>query len=219
MKMSRLVGSFLFCFFAQSAFAQACVPTEQEKAIWDGIKQSSEPLEFLAYLNEFPAGCFRTLAKFKIRSLVPASVPLQASFLFTADDTWRTAKEGQWLDYGDGRPVEMMKFRAEPTDPNKFQLQYQCDAAGVGLTDWIAGDKTCADRRAPIQGFSLRMRGVMRDFYDLKVQCSTHRRPDNSGQVDYDVGEEGWCGVRAGTPSTYTYRANTTVLRKKAFDD
>ncbi|MER9184779.1 hypothetical protein [Mesorhizobium sp. M0633] len=210
------IGVIFAALLSLTATANACVPTPEEQVIWDGIKQSSEPREFLSYLKEFPKGCFRTLANFKIKSLVDLLVPLQLSFTFTAEDGWRSSKEGEWLT-NDGRPVEWMRLKAAPTDTSKFELQYQCDAAGVGLTEWFGGDQPCAARRAPIQGFSVRMRGFMKDFYDLQVQCSTHHRPDNGGNIDYNVADGDWCGVRAGTPSTYLYRANITV-RRKAFD-
>src|SRR5262245_64100592 len=80
----------------QGALAQDCMPTPQEKRIWESIKTSSEPREFLAYLKQFPKGCFRDLANFKIRSLVDELLPLQLSFVFAADSGWRSVKEGQW---------------------------------------------------------------------------------------------------------------------------
>ena len=51
----------------------------------DAIKGSSVPQEFLAYLKQFPHGCFRAVAIFKIKSLVPEAVPLTASVQVAAE--------------------------------------------------------------------------------------------------------------------------------------
>jgi hypothetical protein len=203
--------------FSQTAFAD-CTPTPDEKQIWDSIKGSSDPREFLSYLKQFPQGCFKAIANFKIKSLVAEFLPLEVSFMFTAENNWRTAHEGQWLDFGDGRPVEWMKLRAGPADPNTFKLEYMCDGAGVGNTGWFSGDQSCPGPRAPIQGFSVRMRGWLKDFYDLEVLCSTHHRPSNSLNQDWQTGDEGWCGVHGGAGQIFVYKANITAKRKK-FDN
>lgn len=221
MKRSLISVVMAVCIWSGNAWGQTCTPGEDEKQIWDGIKGSDEPREFLSYLRQFPKGCFRALANFKIKSLVDESLPLTVSGLFAAvpePGGWRVRKERQMVTEGDLRPVEWIRIRPGPTDPNKFALEYQCDGAGVGVSPWVLGDQLCPQARAPIQGFSVRMRGYLKDFFDLEVFCSTTLTPGNVHGSDQTVGDEQWCGVHGGTPRTYIGQFSITVKRKK-FED
>lgn len=152
LRLSRILAFTALMAFSQTAFAD-CTPTPDEKQIWDSIKGSSDPREFLSYLKQFPQGCFKAIANFKIKSLVAEFLPLEVSFMFTAENNWRTAHEGQWLDFGDGRPVEWMKLRAGPADPNTFKLEYMCDGAGVGNTGGFQATKVVLVLGHQFKGF------------------------------------------------------------------
>lgn len=195
------------------AFAQQCVPTQQEKNIWEGIKEFFVPQEFLAYLNKFPKGCFRDLAIFKIEALVPETVALTASIQVAADSKWYSGSNGQVVSGGEN-VVESMTVSADYVVNTEVSFDYQCDAAGKGVTGASNGQPCPSNGRAPVQGFSLRISGSLAEFYDLSTTCTTLHKPDNS-KAPYSAKDGQWCGVHGGTPSTYICNMSVKVTRKK----
>lgn len=220
--MSRLFmlvcfAAVLSCFNPRLVYAQ-CIPTEAERQIWDGIKQSSDPREFLAYLKQFPNGCYRALAIFKINALVDETVPMRVAVVFT-EGIERVGKDGEWVDYDGWRVAEGFRFRATAVDQSKFTLEYQCDSAGKGLSYWVASDQLChPSGLAPIQGFSVRMRGSLSEFYDLDIRCTTIGRQVGDQPAppkqEHSATNEGWCGFRAGAGPRYVFRALLSAKRK-----
>lgn len=208
------VAIFLALLPALATSAYSCTPPQNEKDIWDSIKSSEDPRDFLQYLKQFPQGCFRAVANFRIKALVPEHHPLKIHGKFSAADNWVIVHERETLQFGDGRPLEWFKVESFEDKPEKLRVEYQCDAAGQGLTPWFEWEATCPLPKAPIQGFSVRATGYLADFYDLKVDCATHIRPSNQGDVEYTVRGSEWCGVRAGVPRTYLYKLSITLSRK-----
>ncbi len=190
------------------AFSPACQPPpSEEQQIWDSISQSTDPKIFLSYLQQYPQGCFRAVANFKIKALVDENLKLRVYGIFSNGSSLER-KEGEWLE---GRMVEQFDISATAMDPVRLRLEFQCDAAGRGLSGWI-GDRGChPGGRAPIQGFAVRMVGSYTDFYDLAVDCVT---TGPGGDKPQSVGNEGWCGVRGGTPKRYIYKLMIQAKRK-----
>jgi hypothetical protein len=58
----------LLTSLVRPTFAQTCTPTPQDRDIWNSIKDSDNPRTFLAYLQQFPMGCYRNVANFNIKS-------------------------------------------------------------------------------------------------------------------------------------------------------
>jgi hypothetical protein len=200
-------------WYPSGAFAQQCAPTQKEQNIWDGIKQSAVPQEFLAYLKEFPKGCFRDLAIFKIEALVPEIVALTASLQVAQDERWFSGGNGQLVSGGEN-VVESMKISADHIAKTVLAFDYQCDGAGKGVTSASNGQPCPSNGRAPIQGFSVSIAGSLAEFYDLSTNCTTLHKPDNS-KKPYSVKNGEWCGVHGGTPATYICNMTVKVTRKK----
>ncbi len=56
---------------ASAAAPPAADPAEFELAFWESIKDSADPAEFAAYLEQYPAGAFRALAETRRQALQP----------------------------------------------------------------------------------------------------------------------------------------------------
>jgi hypothetical protein len=195
-----------------SANAQVCTPSQQEKNIWDGIKESSVPQEFLGYLKKFPQGCFRDLAIFKIETLVPETVPLTVNIQVAGDGKWFAGHNGDLVSGGEN-VVESIRIVADHADPTKISFDYSCDAAGKGVTN-ASNDQPCpSNGRAPIQGFGVSMAGSLSEFYDVSTLCTTLHKPDNS-KAGHSSSDGSWCGVHGGTPATYICNMTVRVARK-----
>ena len=57
----------------------ATVLAQQETVFWESIRDSSDPAEFEAYLRQYPAGAFRTLATVRLAALRPATADPSAA--------------------------------------------------------------------------------------------------------------------------------------------
>lgn len=206
--VSLIVSAFALMPFIKSADAQDCKPSPDESQIWDAVKGSTDALDFAAYLKDYPKGCFRAVAVFKLRSLVPEVVPLIAQMQVAGDGAWYQAGNGGFLTHGDN-VVESMKVRV---DALKLGISYSCDAAGRGVTNG-ANDSACpSNGRAPIQGFSVAMSGGYGQFYQASTEC-TVRKGDHS--TYHPVSSDGaWCGAHGGTPQEYVVNIKVTVTRK-----
>lgn len=69
---------------AQAAPSTAIDSTANSRAFWESVKDSKNPEEFKAYLEQFPDGMFASLARARLKSLeaaqapvVPAQTPVQ----------------------------------------------------------------------------------------------------------------------------------------------
>lgn len=71
---SSLLGDFYFSSSPAPAVAAAVVdPGEDERALWDAVKDSRSAEELLVYLKRFPTGLFADLARVRMAALSPAS--------------------------------------------------------------------------------------------------------------------------------------------------
>lgn len=74
---SSLTGDF---YFNQAGAARTPVdPVTVELAFWNSIKDSTNPADFSAYLQQYPAGSFAGLARNRIASAAPRGAPPAAA--------------------------------------------------------------------------------------------------------------------------------------------
>jgi hypothetical protein len=198
-------------FTQGTAFGQSCQPTPDDSAIWNSIKESQNALDFAAYLKEFPQGCNRVVASFKLRQLVPESVALTAKVQVAQDSGWYQAPNNGFLTHGD-RVVENLAISFDNPDTAKLSFNYTCDAAGRGVTRAANGQACPTNGRAPIQGYGVVLSGSYSQFYDLKYDCTVRR---GNGSTYHGAQPDGsWCGAHGGTPSEYVVNVQFTVTRK-----
>lgn len=85
---SSLTGDFSFRALAPQAVAplQATAPLavsqdaqEMDRAFWESVKNSSNPDELRAYLQQFPEGAFAPLARLRVQSAKPAAASSAAA--------------------------------------------------------------------------------------------------------------------------------------------
>jgi hypothetical protein len=101
-------------------------------AIWSAIKDSQNALDFAQYLKDFPQGCNRVVALFKLRQMVPESIALTARIRVAGDGAWYQAPNGGFLTHGDNVVQSMTIGFDNNMDPAKLSFSYTCDAAGKG---------------------------------------------------------------------------------------
>jgi hypothetical protein len=198
--------------FQKSALAQNCQPTPNDTAIWNSIKDSQNAADFAEYLKEFPNGCNRVVAGFKIRQLVPETVAVTSKILIAGQNAWFQAPNGGFLSHGD-TVVEAMSVQFDSPDLSKLSIGYSCDAAGRGVTNATNGQVCPTSGRAPIQGYGLVLTGSYSQFYELKFDC-TVRRGDHSTYHGGPQSSQGWCGAHGGTPNEYVVNVQVTLARK-----
>ena len=208
----------MFCIILPhtGAFAQdGCNPSKDEKDIWDAIKNSGDPNDFFQYLKQYPAGCFRPVAKFKFNALVPEKITIQIKTFFAGSGTV-LGKDGDILKATSGIDA-LHAISLTVPDPSKFSLQFRCDAALRGLSGWYTNGQTCPTPSAPgyIQGFSVSPIGAWKDFYVLRVWCKTVGT-GGIGSQDWTVADQ-WCGNKAGDRDRYVSMFSISASRR-AFD-
>lgn len=182
-----------------------------------GNKGVERPTDFQQYLKEFPQGCYRDVAKFRIRSLVPELATLQVDANFV-EDQWRSGKQAEWVDFDGGRSIELIRIRPA-ADDGKILVEYTCNSAGYGESSWVSNWELCHPRGPrPMQNFQVRLRGNWSDFYDLIIKCSTREQPSDSKRDHGPVVNGGSCGVAGGTTRTFLYRIWVEARRKPSFN-
>ncbi len=84
---SSVLGDFYFrppsggapvASLAPSSAAAPADPTTNDRAFWESVKDSKNPEEFKAYLEQFPNGLFATLARTRVRALEQTQVATAA---------------------------------------------------------------------------------------------------------------------------------------------
>ena len=72
-------------------------PTTIELTFWESIKNSTDPEDFNAYLQQFPAGTFALLAKNRLKSLTPPVKPSESKRAFAEHraQLWRDDCQSQ----------------------------------------------------------------------------------------------------------------------------
>lgn len=73
MQMKRWVVALLLALAAGNALAQ----TPGEIAFWESVRDSKNPAELRAYLQQFPNGVFKPLAEARVAGDIP---PMDADF-------------------------------------------------------------------------------------------------------------------------------------------
>ncbi len=200
--VTLILGNFIAC----PAYAD-CTPSNDEQAIWDAIKNSDNPGDFFAYLNQYPNGCFRPVAKFRFAALVPPKMPIIIRTL------WGESSDSVWIQHVNGAATNQINLRST-YDQQKMRLQYRCDAGGVGLTGWYDDGQTCpTPPRDLIQGFSVRMLGPWAPYYDLTLECGTHMY-NNADERQFIAHDGEWCGNHAGDGQRWVYRFRLSITRK-----
>ena len=69
---SSLTGDFFFVPRGQAVAAHPQAPTaDRELAFWESVKDSHDPADFQAYLDQYPGGTFAALARNRLAALQP----------------------------------------------------------------------------------------------------------------------------------------------------
>jgi hypothetical protein len=203
----------VFVFMQSPVFAQSCQPTPNDTAIWSAIKDSQNALDFAQYLKDFPQGCNRVVALFKLRQMVPESIALTARIRVAGDGAWYQAPNGGFLTHGDNVVQSMTIGFDNNMDPAKLSFAYTCDAAGKGVTRASNAQECPTNGQAPIQGFGVFVSGSYSQFYTLSTEC-TVRRGDHSTYHPKSA-DGSWCGAHSPAPSEYIVNIMVTVKRQE----
>jgi|GEM_PF-6516068 len=192
----------------------ACTPDPDDEDIWGLIKNSNDPLDYLRYLQQFPQGCHRSAAKFRINALVPATVDLRVGVL-TSDNRRIEVNGATWISAGlsGAGPNWVNQFYVQQrnVDPTKLKIQVRCQAEGAGFSEWIEGP--CHPRGPTfMQGFSVGLLGSLREFYNLEVACLT--KVGKGADRTERVASEGWCGTLPGEARRYVNGMSVSITRK-----
>jgi formylglycine-generating enzyme required for sulfatase activity/uncharacterized caspase-like protein len=82
----QAVGEFMFRPGAQVAAIQPAItsapqadPRADDRALWEAVKDSSNPAELQAYLEQFPNGIYAGVARARIKALAPKPPPVQVA--------------------------------------------------------------------------------------------------------------------------------------------
>jgi hypothetical protein len=196
-----------------SSLAQTCTPSDQEQATW---ALADKRLDTLAYLRQFPKGCFRSIALSRLEEEGKATPAVVMSVKYTGDPSWIFGNLGQLFERDDRAFIEQVQIGS----PRQIQLEYACYAVGHGQSAWLYGGKPCPNANAPMQLFAVRLRGELKDFYDLSVYCRTVKFPQQE-RTTYVVGNEEWCGPKRGNWNFNSMAIDelmVTVTRKKVED-
>lgn len=190
------------------ATAQTCIAETKEKLIWDNIKDSKVAIEFLDYLKRFPRGCHRDIATSKIEALIDDVPRLHINVQFSGDGAWHSVENGEIVGEDHRGVIELIWFTAtmQFTNSAMLALEYACSSIGQGQTNWQISNHFCPAQKSPIQTFAVRLRGELKNFYDLKVSCGTIKMPKQERST-YTVGSEEWCGSRR-----TSWDANSTAI-------
>ena len=68
---SSLTGDFFFAPRSAAAGQLQAAPADRELAFWESIKDSRDPADFQAYLEQYPGGTFAALARNRLAALQP----------------------------------------------------------------------------------------------------------------------------------------------------
>jgi TPR repeat protein len=85
------------------------LPIQTEQAFWESIKNSRDPADFSAYLQQYPGGVFRTLAQNALRRLAAPAAPANAASTADAPDPAGLVNLGWKYEKGEGVPRDEVK--------------------------------------------------------------------------------------------------------------
>jgi hypothetical protein len=142
------------CAFAQSnlhnhsannlkIIAQKDVNTStNDRAFWDSVKDSKNPDELKAYLEQFPSGIFAPLAKARLKSLEKGNTQSGKSSESDISTLKEIARDGSLIAYDNGTVLDTstnLMWAAKDNDfiVNWFGAKSYCEEyRGGGYTDW-----------------------------------------------------------------------------------
>jgi hypothetical protein len=183
-----------------TSLAQACQPGDREQSTWNRALADNRLEAFASYLRQFPTGCFRSLALSKFEEKRKASPGVVMLVKYTGDQSWTWGNLGQLFERDDRAFIEQVQIN-QINSPRQIHLEYACYAVGHGQSAWLYGGKPCPDANAPMQRIAVRLRGDLKDFYNLTVYCRTVAFPQQEWTT-YLVGDEEWCGPKRSGPAS-----------------
>lgn len=155
-----LVGLVLIysqlCAFAQSnlrdpADEQRLIIAQQsdgsaanDRTFWDSVRDSKNPDELRAYLEQFPTGIFAPLARLRLKALETGGAQSQSgkTEVSTVTDAKEIARDGRFIAYDNGTVLDtktslMWASKDNGNDLNWADGNSYCkNYRGGGYTDW-----------------------------------------------------------------------------------
>ncbi len=115
-----------------------------DRAFWDSVKDSKNPDELKAYLEQFPTGIFAPLANARLKAIERGGVQTQSGKAAASDVTGskEIARDGRFIAYDnqtvlDTRTNLMWAAKDNGSDINWVNAKSYCENyRGGGYTDW-----------------------------------------------------------------------------------
>jgi hypothetical protein len=132
---SSLTGDFFFVLRSLVLAPEPAAPTaDRELAFWASVKDSRDPADFQAYLDQYPSGTFAALARNRLAALQP-----QATATPTPSAPAPTRQEGQFGSLGLTVAELLPDLRAQYGVPEVLQ-GLVITAVDAAASDFKAGD-------------------------------------------------------------------------------
>ncbi|GEM_PF-1227825 len=115
-----------------------------DRAFWDSVKDSKNPEELRAYIEQFPNGIFSPLAKARLKALEKGEAQSQYSKTVVSDvsDLKETGRDGRFIAYDNGRVLDtktnlMWAARDNGEDISWSDAKRYCESySRGGYKDW-----------------------------------------------------------------------------------